>query len=152
MGKPQSAESEQSALQALVGSLDAHCAFGPRFFVTQLRAFISNRCPDPSAGLPELEIHLADGQALDVCHVVALAPAWIALAVYECSPAHGARKMRTEIVPYAMIARITISTDRASEGHLGFDVSRAPVIEAEPSNDVQSAEHALLAAAGSPRS
>jgi hypothetical protein len=148
MAKPQSPESDESTSRKLAEALDSHCPFGPRFFTTQLRAFISDRCPGPGAVLPELEIHLADGQALDVCHVVALAPAWIAIAVYEPSTVRGARKMRTEIVPYAMIARVTISRDRASGGQLGFDVNHAPSIAVRPSGDERSAERALLDASG----
>ena len=147
MEKPQVA-ADESTVRALIQAIDPHCPFGPRFFATQLRAFIRDRCPDQRDALPQLEIHLVDGQALDVCHVVALAPAWIAMAVYEGSSVRGARKMRTEIVPYAMIARITVSADREPGGQLGFDVNRAPAITVEAGTDEHSAEHALHAACG----
>ena len=43
--------------------------FGPGFFLAQLRAFASEHCPDPARGLPMVEIHLADGDVLDLCHI-----------------------------------------------------------------------------------
>jgi hypothetical protein len=148
MAEPQPREAGETKLRALAEMLDAQYPFGPLFFATQLRAFIRDRCPDPRSGLPELELHLADGQALNVCHIMVIAPAWIAIAVDERSPSQGTRRMRTEIVPYAMIARISISTDRASGGQLGFDVNRTPVIAVEPGEVAQSAEQAFLAARG----
>jgi hypothetical protein len=150
MAEPQPPEAGESKLRALAEVLDAQCPFGPRFFATQLRAFIRDRCPDLRSALPELELHLADGQVLDVCHIMVIAPAWIGIAVYERSPSQGARRMRTEIVPYAMISRITISTDRASGGPLGFDVNRPPVMAIEPGEAGRSAEQAFLAACGRP--
>jgi hypothetical protein len=131
--------------RAQAEAIDARWPFGPLFFVSQLRGFIRDRCPEPNA-LPELELHLADGQALDVCHVVAIAPAWIALAVYECSSARDRRKMRTDFVPYGMIARITISADRAGGSQLGFDMDHQPTIAVRDEEIGRSAEQALLSA------
>lgn len=141
-------QAEQRESRSLTEVVDARCPFGPLFFVSQLRGFIRDRCPDPRIGLPVLELHLADGQALDVCHVVAIAPAWVALAVYECSPSGSARKMRTEIVPYGMIARITVSTERASGHPLGFDANHAVTLVVESGEPERSAEEALLSAGG----
>ena len=146
MTEPLKSQADQRQPTEQAQAVDVRWPFGPVFFVSQLRAFIRDRCPDPRASLPQLELHLADGQALDVCHVVAIAPAWIALAVYECTPSRGARKMRTDVIPYGMIARITISSDRTTGGQLGFDVNRTPVIGAEVEDTGRSAEQAMLSA------
>lgn len=148
MAVPRESKSERRESRSLTDVIDARCPFGPLFFVSQLRGFIRNRCPDPRIRLPVLELHLADGQSLDVCHVVAIAPAWVAVAVYECSPSGGARKMRTEIVPYGMIARITVSTERSSGHPLGFDADHAATVVAESAEPERSAEQALLSARG----
>lgn len=148
MAVARESEAERRESRALVEAIDARCPFGPLFFVSQLRGFIRDRCPDSQARLPVLEIHLADGHELDVCHVVAIAPAWVALAVYECSPSGGSRKMRTEIVPYGMIARITVSTERSSEHALGFDANHPVNLVLKSAEPERSAEEALLSARG----
>ncbi len=102
--------------------------FGPGFFLGQLRAFARDRCPDPAEGLPAVQIHLATGDVLDLCHVVGLAPGYVALAVLEAEGEP--RRMRTELVPYQLVARVTIRPG-GSRAHVGFDVDHAPqVLEA----------------------
>jgi hypothetical protein len=100
--------------------------FGPAFFLGQLRAFILDRCPAPEAGLPLVEIHLFDGETLDLCHVVGVASPWVALAVNERVRGSPAPRMRTEIVPYACIVRVTVRTALAETSRVGFDVAHVP--------------------------
>ncbi len=113
------------------------CPFGPRFFLGSLASFVRDRCPDPSERLPHVQIHLFDGETLDVCHVEALSAAYAALAVYERQEP-GA--MRTEFVPFEMIARLTVRAVR-KESHIGFDVEHEPqLVEAETMPDAVTAE------------
>jgi len=103
--------------------------FGPGFFIGQLRAFARERCPDPGEGLPAVELHLGTGEVLDLCHVMGLAPGFVALAV-RVAPRTGTREasMRTELVPYALITRVTIRPARATGAHVGFNLDHAPDI------------------------
>ena len=118
--------------------------FGPGFFLGQLRAFARERCPDPGEALPAVELHLATGEVLDLCHVMGLAPTFVALAVRD-GPRSGTgeARMRTELVPYSLITRVTIRPVRAAGAHVGFDVHHAPDILAHGG----SPEEALRAAA-----
>ena len=119
--------------------------FGPGFFLGQLRAFARDRCPDRAEGLPAVQIHLATGEALDLCHVIGLAPSFVALAVEEGSGEP--RRMRTELVPYQLVARVSIRSPRDRE-HVGFDVEHAPrVLE---THGRLTPEAALRKAAGDP--
>lgn len=80
-----------------------------------------------------------DATVLEVCHVIGLAPRWIALAVRG-----GDRSgMRTELVPYALIVRITVRMGPAGEPRVGFNQEQAPSLHATP-------EEALRAAARAP--
>ncbi len=104
--------------------------FGPGFFLGQLRAFARERCPDPGELLPCVELHLATGEVLDLCHVMGLAPAFVALAVREArggSAGEGAA-MRTELVPYGLITRVTIRPVRGTGPHVGFNPEHAPEV------------------------
>lgn len=110
-------------LQTVIRELEAGCAFGPTFFVGQLGRLVRERCPDPQEGLPSVQLHLHDGERLDLCHVIGFAPHWVALAVWE----NGSDAMRTELVPYGSIARVTIGAPRGKGTRVGFDQSHAPI-------------------------
>lgn len=110
-----------------MATIDARVPFGPGFFLTHLRAFARDRCPDPSEALPLVEIHLDNGLTLDVCHVIGVTPFWVVLAVREAKSARE-RPMRTELVPYVTIARVTIRPLPPGEAHIGFDREHQPLV------------------------
>lgn len=128
-------------------SEDAAIPFGPGFFLGQLRGFARDRCPDPAEGLPVVRIHLATGDVLDLCHVVGLGPAFVALAV-RSGREEGA-PMHTELVPYQLIARVSFDGP-AGRGQVGFDVGRVPDL-LDASLRHLSPESALRRAAGESR-
>ena len=102
------------------------CAFGPGFFLGQLRAFARERCPDPAEGLPSVSVHLATGEVLSLCHVAGLAPCFVALVIREADRGDG--RMATELVPYSLITRVTIRAATGADRHVGFDATHVPHI------------------------
>ena len=102
---------------------DAICAFGPSFFLRQLRAFLRDRCPDPSEALPSVQLHLAEGEIIEVCHIIGLAPHWLAVAAIETVRPVSSPSMRTEVIPYGLVSRITVRPVRPGPGHVGFEES-----------------------------
>ncbi len=121
--KPEQEDEERMHLSDL---LDSRWAFGPGFFLGQLAGFVRDCCPDPSEGLPAVRLHLIDGSALDVCHIIGVAPTWLAVAVIESERPSGAPPMRTELIPYGMVARVSIRSEQHEGFHIGFDVARRP--------------------------
>ena len=98
----------------------ASLPFGPDFFSTWLGAFVRDRCPTPADGLPVVLVHLGDGEILDVCHVIGLARHFVALAAHDERGLPGPPRMRTAIVPYEAIGRITLRTEPEGDVHIGF--------------------------------
>jgi hypothetical protein len=140
--EPADSSSDAAAqLQALIREVVARCAFGPGFFAAQLRGLVRERCPDPREGLPSVALYLHDGERLDLCHVIGFAALWVALAVWET----GSDSMRTELVPYESIVRVTIGSPREKGTRVGFDQSRAPLAMA---GIAMTPEQALRAASG----
>lgn len=139
-------ETDASIDDATTGSRshprDDGVPFGAGFFLTQLGAFVQDSC-SVTPGMPMVQIHLAGGEVLDLCHVIAIAPGWIALAVHDSS---GEEEVRTELVPYGLVLRVTIRPSRAGS-RIGFDATRAPEIlgSRRPS---MTPEQALVVAAG----
>lgn len=109
----------------MLAALASAPCFGPSFFVSQLAPFVRDRCPSPEEGLPRVLIHLTGGELLDVCHVMALSPRWVALAVFDEDA-----RMRTELVPYGSIARLAICAPRASadDRKVGFRQATGPTV------------------------
>jgi len=104
--------------------LGAGCAFGPVFFAGQLGGLVRERCPQPQEGLPSVQLHLHNGERLDLCHVIGFTPLWVALAVWET----GSGSMRTELLPYASIVRVTIDVPREKGTRIGFDQAHTPSV------------------------
>ena len=104
--------------------------FGPSFFLGQLGRFVRDHCPSPEEHLPMVEIRLADGQTLDLCHIVGVSPHWVVLAIRD--PASRQHDMAIELVPFEMVRGVRIHARHAEGSAVGFAQNQAPVIiEAE---------------------
>ncbi|MBI2375630.1 MAG: hypothetical protein HYV07_16665 [Deltaproteobacteria bacterium] len=97
--------------------------FGPLFFIEKLGELVRDRSPKPEEGLPLVHLHLADGEVLDLSHVIAFGDRFAAFAVYEGSESP-TEKVRTELVPFEIITRISIRTQEAAEPQIGFRLDR----------------------------
>ena len=62
-------------------------------------------------------MHLAGGESLEVRYVLMLGQDWVALAVSDDEPGH----VRTELVPYESIYRVTIRPSGPDGSHIGFE-------------------------------
>jgi hypothetical protein len=122
-------------------------AFGPAFFMTQLRGFAGEKCPDPALERPAVEIHLGDGETLDLCYIIGVTPGWVALAVLDEDEADGSRRMRTEFVPFEAIERVTLRGSRPESPRLGFEHGHVPKVLGDPPRREMTPEAAIRAAA-----
>jgi hypothetical protein len=135
---------ESDMIRALLAEVGRRCPFESSFFLHRLGTFVRERCPDPSEHLPSVQIHLTDGAVLALCHVIAVAPRWVALATRF--PNRASSRMWTEIVPYEAIARLTVSAADGCDGGIGFEQQREPEIVAEDDTPLDT----LRSAAGLP--
>jgi hypothetical protein len=118
------AEAEVEVSEGFVKALLTKHPFGPQFFLTQLAAFVRDRCPDPRERLPMVELYLNDGEVLQVCHVIGLTPRWVALAVRD----QESESMVTVLVPYECIIRFRIHAASPGDRRVGFAQQHAPAI------------------------
>lgn len=92
--------------------------FGPSFFAAVLSDRIREVCdghPDP---VPVVELYLADGCVLDLCHIAGFEQLWAAVAVYR--DPDSCEEMELAFVPYAMITRVSVSVRHKNERPAGF--------------------------------
>lgn len=129
----------RAALEELLQA-DARSPFGPRFFLEQLAAFVRERCPESSERLPRVDLWV-HGEPIAICHVMAVAPRWVAVAARAD---HEDSEMRTELVVYESIGRVTISGAAPGPRTIGFRQEHRPVVL---HHDHLSPEEALAAAA-----
>lgn len=111
-------------IAAALEAMSRGVPFGPAFFAHELGALIRDRCPDPAVALPRVLLHVAGGDVLQVVHIIAVTPRWVALAVHDED--HG----RTEVVQYGIIARVTIEAvaPSAHGGGIGFRQEKTPEV------------------------
>ena len=140
---------DRKAMKELAAA-DQRVSFGPFFFMQNLRGLVRDRCPEPSEAIPTVQIHLMDGQILEICHIIGIAPNWIALAVHEDEHSERRSPLRTEMVPYHLIARVSIESNRHEGSHpIGFSAQNEPQVYGEvPAAGVLTPEEALKAVAG----
>lgn len=119
--RPEISDEERAQIARVLA--ESRCPFGPHFFLTQLSAFVRERCPDPHE-LPRVDLWI-EGAPRTICHVITIAPRWIALAVWNGRGEHAT--MSTEIVPYETISRISVGSASPSKG-IGFQQIDAPAI------------------------
>jgi hypothetical protein len=137
-------EQARAMLARLMAQVDERTCFGPSFFLTHLGALVRDRCPEAGEVMPVVELHLASGDVLDVCHVIGVTPGWLALAVFEERTMTGPAAMRTELVPYASIHRVTIRAATSDGRRPGFSM-KSPTSPVFESTDAPPSAERLLA-------
>lgn len=80
---------------------DLACPFGPSFSLGDLEQFVGDQWPDAAEQLPVVQIRLADGETLALCHIMGMSPRWVMLAVHD-GASHG-DGMAVKLVPYEII-------------------------------------------------
>lgn len=89
--------------------------FDAAFFKTVFPERLQVQCQAQPDGVPVVELHLADGTKLDVCHVAFQAESWLAVAYYE--DGRGEPELDTAFLPYT---GVTVSLHPRSSRKAGF--------------------------------
>lgn len=104
--------------------------FGPAFFATVLADRVRAACDGHPGSVPVVELHLADGLTLDLCHVPAVEAQWLAVVAYR--DRETCEEMDLMFVPYGLITRVTVSMWHPNQRPIGFDLAALPAV-ANPS-------------------
>lgn len=124
-GDTRGTDAERAQSAAFVRA-DLACAFGPSFFLGHLGHFVRDRCPEPTENLPLVQVRLADGETLDICHIIGVSPQWVMLAVHDDTNQRDG--MAIEFVPYEQIRRVGIATRGSAAASIGFSQPQPPAI------------------------
>ena len=124
---PSAAEPDAAVRKAL-SVADGVCPFGPSFFLGYLARFVRDHCPDPAEKLPVVQLVLADGAIVNVCHIIGVSAKWVMVAARDMA-AHQ-DEMAVELLPYPLIQRVSIRARRGESASIGFSQASAPKIMA----------------------
>lgn len=97
--------------------------FDAVFFASVFGDRVREQCASRPDAVPVVELRLADGAVLDLCHLEGLSAGWLAAQVYRDTET--CEEMDLIFVPYGLITRITISTWHPHERRIGFDLERS---------------------------
>ncbi len=95
--------------------------FGPAFFATILADRVRAACEGQPEHIPVVELQLADGLTLDLCHVPGIEPQWLAVQAYR--DRETCEEMDLVFVPYALITRVTVSMWHPNQRPIGFQLT-----------------------------
>jgi hypothetical protein len=114
--------------------------FGPTFFVRHLTDFVRKQCPRPGKSRPIVQIHLMSGEVLYLCNVIDVSKRWVALGVYDDEDEEDTHALRTEIVPYNNLVRITVKAPEDRSGQIGFFQQIPPTLHLTPESTLPAAQ------------
>ncbi|HEX5166307.1 MAG TPA: hypothetical protein VFV93_12975 [Thermomicrobiales bacterium] len=99
--------------------------FDRQFFAAILPEHVRAEVAANPGKVPIIELFLLSGAVLDLCHVVRLADAWVAVAHF----CHEDRYDDTDIafLPYGTITRVSLTMRDAKEREIGFSTSHTPI-------------------------
>ncbi len=122
MGDTPVTETGQEAHEAAPGAhgVPGGPPFGPEFFTTVLAESVRAECEGRPEAVPVVELHLADGYTLDLCHIPGITPQWMAAHAYR--DRETCAEMDLLFVPYGLIARVTVSLWHRSQRPVGFQL------------------------------
>jgi hypothetical protein len=92
--------------------------FDADFFRTFLPGRVQAECRARPDLVPVVRVSLADGTALDVCHISHLADTWMAVAYFR--DVETCQEMDLAFFGYAIVTRVTLSLHHRAARKLGF--------------------------------
>jgi hypothetical protein len=115
--------------------------FDGLFYQLVLPETVKQQCEQQAGHVPVVQLHLANGTTLDVCHIVSLGPTWLTVAYFR-DPAES-DEVEQALLPYTLVQWISLSFHPPHVRRIGFDVEQsAAATEIKPITPLQTASTA----------
>jgi hypothetical protein len=99
--------------------------FDRQFFGSVLQEHVRAEIAANPGKAPVVELHLMGGATLDLCHVVRLADAWVAVAYFCREDVFD--DVDIAFLPYGTITRVTLTMRSKEERRIGFSTAQPPI-------------------------
>ena len=93
---------------------------GPSFYASVLAERVISECHGDPRNVPVVNLHLANGRTLDVCHIMHLAERWFGVQYFR--ETETCADMDVAFLPYDLVVLVTVSVHRSEERRIGFNV------------------------------
>lgn len=105
--------------------------FGPDFYVTVLPDRVMSQCQGDPNSVPVVNLNLANGRTLDLCHITHLTDRWMAVQYFRDS--ENCDDMDVAFLPYDLVMMVTVSVHHSGERPIGFNVEGGtPALSGQP--------------------
>ncbi|MEK7777602.1 MAG: hypothetical protein AAB303_03140 [Chloroflexota bacterium] len=98
--------------------------FDAAFYREVLPERVATECQGRPDAVPVVKLHLANGQVLDLCHIVHLADDWFAAQHFRA--AETCADMDLAFLPYGLVGLITVSIHHPTQRRIGFSLEEKP--------------------------
>lgn len=94
--------------------------FDASFYQTVLTDGVQAECAGKPDMVPVVELHLATGTILDLCHIIRLADDWMACRFFR-NP-EDCEDMDVAFLPYGLVNLVTVSLHHVESRRVGFQL------------------------------
>ncbi|MBI2872554.1 MAG: hypothetical protein HYY00_05100 [Chloroflexi bacterium] len=99
--------------------------FDASFYRQVLPERVARECQGHPESVPVVNLHLANGRTLDLCHIIHLADTWFAVQYFRDTET--CDDMDIAFLPYELVATVTVSLHHAGSRRIGFRLGERPV-------------------------
>ena len=96
--------------------------FDAIFYKSVLPERVVQECKGNPALLPVVNLFLANGRVLDLCHIVHLAEAWLAVQYFRDTQT--CQEMDLAFLPYELVTMVTVSMQHPDSRKTGFQQAK----------------------------
>ena len=94
--------------------------FDASFYKQVLPERITEECQQRPGDIPVVNLHLASGRVMDLCHIVHLADLWFAVNYFR--ETESCKDMDLAFLPYELVTMVTVSLHHPQSRPIGFSV------------------------------
>ena len=98
--------------------------FDAAFYREVIPERVTAECQGRPDAVPVVKLQLANGQVLDLCHIVHLADDWFAVKHFR--DAETCDDMDFAFLPYGLVGLITVSIHHPTQRRIGFSLEENP--------------------------
>ncbi|MBI4338252.1 MAG: hypothetical protein HY683_10545 [Chloroflexi bacterium] len=104
--------------------------FDAEFYRSVLPERVTKECHGRPDSVPVVNLYLANGRTLDLCHIVHLAESWFAVQSFR--DAETCDDMDLVFLPYELVTEVTVSLYHPAARRMGFDVRSESALQHTP--------------------
>ncbi|MBI2166010.1 MAG: hypothetical protein HYU29_06360 [Chloroflexi bacterium] len=101
--------------------------FDASFYRETLPERVTVECQSRPDAVPVVNLHLANGQVLDLCHIVHLGDAWLTVQYFR--DVQACDDMDLAFLPYGLVTLVTVSLHHPTSRRIGFSLGEQSVSE-----------------------